>query len=259
MTDHWRPLGGGLAARVRGRGPRVVFVHGFTQTGVSWEPIADQVAEAGFEVALVDLPGHGGSTGVRADLRRTADLLAASTGSATYVGYSLGGRVCLHLALMFPHVVERLALIGATPGIVDDDERAARRDADDRLAAHIAEVGIDAFLAEWMAQPLFDGLVAAPDELAARRGNTPAGLGSSLWLCGTGSQVPLWDRLHELNMAVLAMAGARDTKFWPIAEQMATMVAWGRAVAIADAGHAAHLQQPQLVTAALLDWIRLTP
>jgi len=102
----------------------VVFVHGFTQTGESWRTVAEQVAGAGHEVVLVDLPGHGASGNVRADLRRAADLLAATAGQATYVGYSLGGRVCLHLAIMYPHIVERLVLLGATPGIDDDDERA---------------------------------------------------------------------------------------------------------------------------------------
>ena len=110
---------GPLAARTRGAGRRLVFVHGFTQTGHSWERVAEHFAAGSgthrHQVALVDLPGHGGSSAIRADLRRTADLLASTTGEATYIGYSLGGRVCLHLALMYPHVVERLVLLGATP------------------------------------------------------------------------------------------------------------------------------------------------
>lgn len=257
MAD-WRTLAGPLATRVRGAGHRIVFLHGFTQTGESWGAIADHVARWGHEVALVDLPGHGGSSAVRADLRRTADLLAATTGPATYVGYSLGGRVALHLALMYPHVVDRLVLLGAHPGIADADERAARRAADDRLAHHLLQVGVTAFLTEWLAQPLFAGFEPSDADLAARNRNTAEGLASSLRLCGTGSQVPLWERLLELNMPVLSMAGELDTKFVPIAERIAASAPEGTFAAVHGAGHAAHLQQPMQVITRLEVWMRGT-
>jgi 2-succinyl-6-hydroxy-2,4-cyclohexadiene-1-carboxylate synthase len=107
-----------------------------------------------------------------------------------------------------------------------------------------------------MAQPLFDGLVPDPADMAARKENSPAGLASSLRLAGTGTQLPLRDRLHELNMPVLTVAGARDTKFVPIAEQIAATVADGEFVAVADAGHAAHLQRPDTVATLLVDWLQ---
>jgi 2-succinyl-6-hydroxy-2,4-cyclohexadiene-1-carboxylate synthase len=157
---------------------------------------------------------------------------------------------------MYPHVVERLALLGATPGIIDDDERAARRAADERLAQRIADIGVDAFLDEWAAQPLFDGLVLDDAERADRRRNTAAGLAESLRLSGTGTQVPLWERLVELNMPVLTMAGDRDTKFVPIAERMAGSVPEGSFGVIHDAGHAAHLQQPMQVITRLEAFLR---
>jgi 2-succinyl-6-hydroxy-2,4-cyclohexadiene-1-carboxylate synthase len=241
-----------------GTGPRVVFIHGFTQTGNSWLDIAERIAALGYEVAVVDLPGHGDSTLIRADLRRTADLLASTTGRATYVGYSLGGRVALHLAIMYPHVVHRLAVLGATPGIVDDDERSARRAADEALAARILDIGVEQFLAEWTAQPLFTGLELTEEERADRMRNTADGLSASLRLCGTGTQVPLWERLVEINMPVLAMAGDQDAKFHPVAERIARTVPDGRFAPIYDAGHAAHLQQPGQVTARLEFWLNDT-
>ncbi|MCU1359533.1 MAG: menH [Ilumatobacteraceae bacterium] len=238
-----------------GTGPRIVFVHGFTQTGQSMVDLAEIVARFGHQVAVVDLPGHGESAGVRADLRRTADLLAATTGPAIYVGYSLGGRVCLHLALNSPHVVRRLALIGAHPGIVDDDERAARRTADEALAQHIVDVGVAQFLDEWVAQPLFADLTLGPAELDDRLTNTAAGLAESLRLCGTGTQLSLWDRLMALNMPVLALAGELDSKFVPIAERIAASVPHGTFSQIHGAGHAAHLQQPMQVATRLEMWL----
>ena len=255
MTADWRRLAGPLAARSRGRGPRLVFVHGFTQTGDSWLPVATHFSDHGFETVLVDLPGHGESGTIRADLRRTADLVATTAGPGTYIGYSLGGRVCLHLAIMYPHVVERLVMIGATPGIIDDDERAARRAADDRLAQHITTVGVEQFLDEWVDQPLFAGLHLDDDERADRCRNTAAGLAASLRLAGAGMQVSLWERLVELNMPVLAMAGELDDKFVPIAERIASSAPLGAFAEILGAGHAAHLQQPMQVITRIESWL----
>jgi 2-succinyl-6-hydroxy-2,4-cyclohexadiene-1-carboxylate synthase len=252
MSD-WRPLSGPLAADQLGPhgGPRITFVHGFAQTGNSWKPIAEYFAMQGFLVTVVDLPGHGNSSQVRADLRRTADMLAAIGGSGTYVGYSLGGRACLHLALMYPHLVKRLIVLGANPGIDDAGMRADRREADDELEARMNEIGVEAFLREWAALPLFGDLQLTDAQQADRLRNTADGLGSSLRLAGTGAQGSLWPRLRELNMDVLAIAGADDEKFSAIARQIADAVPSGRFTLIANAAHAAHLQQPEAVAEAI--------
>ena len=258
MAD-WQRLDGPLAAQRCGSGRRVVLVHGFTQTAASWHPIADALVAHGVEVVLADLPGHGSSGAVSADLPGAADLLAATCGTAAYVGYSLGGRVCLHLAVQHPHLVTALALLGATPGLVTVEERMARRSADEALAQRIAALGVEAFLDEWTSLPLFGSLDPTPDDLAARRANTADGLADSLRRCGTGTQQPLWGELASLSMPVLAMAGSRDTKFLAIAQQMAHAAPKGRFRAIADADHAAHLQQPAAVLAELVDFLGLGP
>ena len=251
--SEWREISGPLAAEMTGddANSRIVFIHGFTQTANSWKPIANHFRERGHQCVVVDLPGHGGSARVRADLRRTADMVAAIGGRATYVGYSLGGRVCLHLALMYPDLVHRLVLLGAHPGIDDDGERAARRESDDHLAEHIVEVGLPQFLAEWSSQALFGGLVLHEAELADRLRNTPEGLVNSLSMAGTGTQTSLWPRLRELAMPVLAMAGENDTKFVGVAEQIADAVIDGTLVSLGGAAHAAHLQNPGAVIAAI--------
>ncbi len=254
QDSHWSPLSGPLGAQQLGNAhaPKVVLLHGFTQTGNSWKPVAERIAAAGNHVVVIDLPGHGTSSGVRADLRRTADMVAAVGGAATYVGYSLGGRVALHLALMYPHLTDSTVLIGANAGIDDDDERARRREADDAVEARLVELGVEAFVREWVAQPLFGDLVATDAELADRFRNTVEGLASSLRRAGTGAQTSLWPRLREVNAPVLAMAGARDEKFAALAEQIAAAVDQGRALLVPNADHAAHLQQPDFVTQAIL-------
>src|SRR3954469_4721804 len=157
MSD-WRPLAGRLASWSCGEGARLVFAHGFTQTSNSWKPIAEHLARSGYESVIVDLPGHGASADGDIDLRQAAEVLTDMCGPAVYVGYSLGGRLCLHAASMCPSKVRALALIGASPGIADDIRRAARREADDGMADHIIDVGVEKFLDEWLTRPLFAGL-----------------------------------------------------------------------------------------------------
>lgn len=239
-----------------GRG-RIVLVHGFTQTLRSWDPVARALAGER-EVVRTDLPGHGGSAGVRLGFAAAAAAVGEAGGTAAYVGYSLGGRLCLRLALDRPDLVSALVLLGASPGLADAAERAARRAADADLAAAIETGGTAAFLDEWLAQPLFADLRPAGDDLAARRANPPTGLADALRLLGTGTQEPLWERLAELTMPVLLVAGQRDAKFSTLARQMADRLveeagaasgggAGTGAVEVAvieGTGHAAHLERP---------------
>lgn len=244
-----------LAAVTTGAGRRLVLVHGFTQTGRSWDPLAARLA-AEHEVVAVDAPGHGGSADVRADLVSGAALLGATGGRATYVGYSMGGRLCLHLAVARPDLVERLVLVSATAGIDRAEDRAVRRTADEALARSLERDGLDAFLERWVAQPLFAGL-ADPD-LADRRRNTVAGLASSLRLAGTGTQEPLWDRLGALSMPVLVVAGADDAKFVAAAVRLAELLPRATLAIVEGAGHTVHLERPDAFSDVLCDWLART-
>jgi 2-succinyl-6-hydroxy-2,4-cyclohexadiene-1-carboxylate synthase len=241
------------------RGPRVVALHGFTQTANSWTTIGASLSTWN-ELAAVDLPGHGASGDVRADLAGTAELVAHQAGRATYLGYSMGGRVALHLALAFPHLVERLVLIGATGGIDDAAERAERRKADEALAATIERDGVPAFLDRWLAQPLFARLKPDAADRADRERNTAAGLASSLRLTGTGTQTPLWSRLHELTMPVLVIAGEHDPKFTELGERLVSNIGANATLAIIEgAGHTVHLEQPDAFVARYRVWDSANP
>lgn len=233
----------------------LVLVHGFTQTARCWGPFGIDLA-ATHDVVAVDAPGHGRSSAVRADLSEGAELLGAVGGRATYVGYSMGGRLALHLALAHPYLVDRLVLIGATAGIDAEGERAERRRADERLADHLEDVGVDAFLEEWLAQPLFAGLSPDAACLPERRRNSAAGLAASLRLAGTGTQRPLWDELSRLTMPVLLLVGDQDRKFTALAERMASAIGPRATIcAVAGAGHSVHLEAPTLTATLLGQWL----
>jgi len=242
-----------LAVRVHGSGRRIVLVHGFTQSKSSWHVIVDQLGKL-YEVVAIDLPDHADSGEVHASsLEEAADLVGRAGGRASYVGYSLGGRVCLTLALNRPELIESLVLVGATPGILADADRATRVAADNALAnrldpsdASSPALELEDFLTEWLAGPLFAHLTSEQANLASRRGSTTAGLARSLRTTGTGTQVPSHDRLGELLMPVLLVAGANDARFSAIAREMAGAIGPGASTAFIDgAGHAAPFEQPR--------------
>ena len=233
---------------------RLVLLHGFTQTRQSWRRT---VAALGgrYRALAPDLPGHG-----QAAERRpasfsacTAYVRALAGDRCVLVGYSMGGRIALHAALAQPAIVERLVLIGASPGLADAAERERRRRQDEALADRIEAIGVTAFAEEWGAQPLFaeqDPRVAAAAH-ADRLRNTSEGLAAALHGLGTGVMTPLWDRLGELAMPVTLVAGERDAKFREIAERMAAALPAARLEVVPGAGHAVQLERPEAVAAAI--------
>lgn len=239
----------------RAAGPPIVLVHGFTQTNRCWAPIDDDLA-TDHELVAIDAPGHGGSSDITADLAAGGRLLAESAGPATYLGYSMGGRFALHAALARPDLVHGLVLVGATAGIDDPDERAARVKEDEARADRIESIGVEAFLDEWLRLPIFAGLPPESSHRTERLRNTPAGLASSLRLAGTGTQEPTWDRLHGLTMPVLVIAGAHDAKFVALGHRLVDSIgASASFAAIPGAGHTAHLEQPGAFLAVLRPWL----
>jgi 2-succinyl-6-hydroxy-2,4-cyclohexadiene-1-carboxylate synthase len=227
----------------RGTAGRVVLVHGFTQTLASMEPMAASLRDR-FGVVRVDLPGHGGSPPPRIGFAEAAALLGESAGTAAYVGYSLGGRLCLRLALDRPDLVRTLVLVGASPGLAEAAERAARVASDGELAAEVERIGVERFLDRWLANPLFATLPPRLAGRAERLANTPEGLAASLRLHGTGAQEPLWNRLGDLRAPVLLVAGGLDRKFAALAERMAAAIGpSAEVVLVPGAGHAAHLER----------------
>jgi 2-succinyl-6-hydroxy-2,4-cyclohexadiene-1-carboxylate synthase len=238
---------------------RLVLIHGFTQNANCWPGIAAPLGEAGHEVVAVDAPGHGRRSQMGADLWGASDLIAAEGGRAAYLGYSMGGRIALHVALAHPEVVDQLILVSATPGIEDDTARAERRAADDAQATALERDGdVAAFLDRWLAGPLFASLPRDRAGLDARLTNTAAGLASSLRGAGTGTQDNLWPRLGQLTMPVLIVAGAADGKYAAIAERMATAMPHAQLALIPAAGHAAHLEQPAAFVGLVLRFLAST-
>ena len=221
-----------------------VFVHGFGQTPMaSWERVARALPD---EARLPNVGGGG-------DFVTAAHGL--DHGPAEYVGYSMGGRLCLQLALDRPGIVERLVLVSGSPGITGEAERAARRDADEQLARQVEREGVDAFLERWITQPLFGTLSRELSGIDDRKASyTVDMLTHQLRDLGQGSQPDNWSRLGELPMPVLVIAGALDRKYVDIARRMGEAIPNARIEIIGDAGHACHLERADEVAHVLATW-----
>src|SRR5436309_3091100 len=108
--------------------PDVVFLHGFTHTGASWDPVVAALGER-YRALAPDIRGHG-SASARSPVSLEAvldDLAALAPARFTLVGYSMGGRLALHAALALGARIDRLVLISSSPGLADPGERATRR------------------------------------------------------------------------------------------------------------------------------------
>jgi 2-succinyl-6-hydroxy-2,4-cyclohexadiene-1-carboxylate synthase len=230
--------------------PNLVLLHGFTNTGASWDQVVAALPER-YRPLAPDIRGHGAASGARpVSLTAVVDDVGAVVGEPVeLVGYSMGGRISLHVALALAGRVRRLVLIGASPGIADPAARAQRRAADDGLAAEVEQMTIEAFAQRWAQTAVLADQPAVVQAAmhADRLRNTPAGLAAALRGLGTGVLPSLWARLGELTVPVDLVVGERDAKFVAVAREMAAALTDARVHVVAGAGHAVHLEAPAAV------------
>lgn len=252
-----------------GAGPPLLLLHGFTACTSNWSPLVEALAPK-YTVITLDLPGHGRSTApsdpaayampaVARHINALLDHLHHPT--PHLLGYSMGGRLALYMALHFPHRWRSLILESASPGLAQSSQREARVRQDEALAAFIEQQGIEAFVARWQALPLFatqKNLPPATQEThrALRLQNNPHGLANSLRGMGTGVQPSLWHQLPQLALPTLLIAGALDHKFVTIAGQMHRLLPDSQLVVVPHAGHTVHLEQSQAYAHLIGQWLQ---
>ena len=240
-----------------GAGPPLLLLHGFTGAGHSWLEHLPGLAHD-YRLICPDILGHGYSDSppqpasyrmpaVAADL---IDLLEQlGIGRAHLLGYSMGGRLALMMALHYPRRFDSLLLESASPGLASDSDRQRRRQSDEALADMIEARGIAWFVDHWQRLPLWhsQASLTADRVMAQRRerlAHNPRGLANSLRGMGAGAQPSLWGRLQELRLPTLLLAGQRDDKFLKINRAMAERIPAAQLRIIADAGHNCHLEAP---------------
>jgi 2-succinyl-6-hydroxy-2,4-cyclohexadiene-1-carboxylate synthase len=254
-----------LHVRVQGSGEPLLLVHGFTGSMEAWgEGVIDGLAQA-FQVVAVDLVGHGESDvspdperyRVKEMLRDLTQVLdAVGMEEARWFGYSMGGRIALAGAVLKPSRISGLILESASPGLRGENERRARRRADEALAEGILRGGMEAFVDHWMGLPLFATQGKLPPKVLQasrerRLKNSPEALAACLRGMGTGAQPSFWEELSEIRVPTLLLAGEEDRKFTAIAEAMAEEIPGAALRIMPRAGHAIHLENPFALLAAV--------
>ena len=244
-----------LSYFVEGEGPPVTLLHGFTQSGRSWREVISKMP-AGWKWIVPDLRGHG-ETQTRQgspcsmdacmeDLLALWDNLGVER--THLAGYSMGGRLALHVAARRPDRVLSLLTIGAHAGL-EEDAREGRRRGDEGLAERIEKEGIEAFVAYWAALPLFTGLERrGPSYVAELRAerlqNHATGLACSLRGMGAGAMEPVWNELGRVTFPCTFVAGQQDHGYVASARRLAATVRNGKFEIVPRAGHAVHQERP---------------
>ncbi len=225
---------------------KVSFIPGFTQTAACWKPITD-ILDPPINCVQIDVPAD-------ADFVGTASSIGEAAGRSIFVGYSMGGRLAIQLALARPDLVEGLVLISSSPGIADHAQRRRRYLDDLALADRIESQGRETFLDEWLAQPLFEGI----DLVHARRHRLPTApaIASQLRRLSQGIQPPLWDRLAELKMPVVLVAGERDPDYVGIAAEMLSEIGMNATIEIVpDCSHAVAIEWPGAIATIVVEFV----
>ena len=267
------PVGDGVHLELRDSGAAnepgstrlpLVLLHGFTGSAESWTPLLPWLG-AQRRLLAVSLHGHGDSDAPVDPARYAADraaadlvavLDAADVKRVAVLGYSMGGRVALRLALAHAARVSALVLESAAPGIADRGERLERRAADGARADELERDGVPAFVERWERLPMWDSQRGLPADRRATvraerlRGNA-AGLANSLRGLGAGATTPMHRELSRLAMPALVLCGALDEKYVRIGRAMAAAVPRARLAIVEDAGHTVHLERPRSFTAAV--------
>jgi 2-succinyl-6-hydroxy-2,4-cyclohexadiene-1-carboxylate synthase len=245
-----------LSYFVSGEGTPVTLLHGFTQNGRSWLDVISRMPQ-GWMWIVPDLRGHG-ETRTRAERGCTMDactrdleMLWDHLGvTRTHLaGYSMGGRLGLHVAARRPERVLSLLTIGAHAGL-EEEARGGRQRGDDALAHRIENDGLEAFVKYWSGLPLFAGLERRGPAFVAqvraeRMTNHISGLACSLRGMGAGSMEPLWDDLAHVTFPCTFVAGQLDHGYVSSARRLAGTVPNGRVEVVPRAGHSVHQERPE--------------
>ncbi len=239
----------------------LLLIHGFLGEPADWDAVVADLGVPRRTVRANLLQFEG----ARADLASLADAVAdaiRASGLApiSAVGYSLGGRVLLTLATRHPRLLRRGIAVSATPGLRDDEERAARAAADAALAEALVREGIAPFLDRWYAQPLFASLRSHPDfALVARRRSALASEArdAAAWArilrdASPGANPHLWDALADCSAGIGFAVGRLDAKYLAIAHEIERIAPSAHIEFVEGAGHAVHLERPGSL-AALID------
>ncbi len=247
------------------RAPTYVLLHGFAGAPASWDLVAARLPTRA-RVLRPALVGHSGPptadspASFHCEVARLAAMIGAADARGGHlVGYSLGGRLALGLIAHDARLATRVTVIGAHPGLREDDPTRAERDlADERWAQLLEREGATRFADTWAEQPVFATQRGLPTPLLAaqqaqRAAHDPRGLAHALRVLSLARMPDLRGPLAQVDVPVTFMAGELDEKFVALAAETAALLPEGLAqvCVVPGAGHNLLLERPADVAAAL--------
>ena len=238
-----------------------VFLHGFMGRGKDWDLILSNLC-VDFHCIALDLPGHGDTpfpeskdfSGFLACSRAIITCLdGMGVNKCNLVGYSMGGRLALSLALLYPQRFHKVVVESGSPGLQTQAEREVRCCHDNRLAQRLESEDFQEVLQDWYKQPLFTSISKDPELFSrmfqSRMGNNPHGLARSLREMGTGMQPNFWPMLSQGQCPLLLIVGSEDNKFLRMAKEIARSYPDSKVVIAKGCGHNVHSEAPDFFTA----------
>lgn len=252
---YYAQSGSNYWVQAHGKGTPILFLHGFTGSSKTWDDFVSTWRNQ-YRLLTIDLPGHGNTkTDKPIGMEDFCDHLALilenfSIEKVHVIGYSMGGRVALSFAMMYPDKVASLVLESASPGLESPHEQLSRQVSDELLAKKIEEDGVHSFIDYWQDIPLFDSQKKLPQSVREnireeRLKQTTEGLTLSLRGMGTGRQPSWWGQLTNLTLPVLLVVGELDQKFVRIAKKMHKAFKYSQLEIVLNTGHAVHVEQAE--------------
>ncbi|MFD1040184.1 2-succinyl-6-hydroxy-2,4-cyclohexadiene-1-carboxylate synthase [Virgibacillus byunsanensis] len=252
---------------IHGEGTPVLMLHGFTGSISTWSNFVSNW-KSEWQFIIIDLPGHGKT--VTSTPRSMETFCLEMKQFLEYlnetpvhlVGYSMGGRTALSLAMLHPELIKSLVLESASPGLAYKDERKCRREHDDNLARRIMDEGMESFIDFWENISLFSTQKNLPLEKKQsvrdeRLAQSEEGLAQSLRYMGTGSQPSWWKNLSQFTKPVLLVTGELDEKFTEINKRMKKQLSLAEFVICENAGHAIHVEKPEIFGKLVTEFISM--
>ena len=248
----------GLFYEVSGSGPPVVLGHSFLCSGAMWEPQIGPLSE-NHQVINIDLRGHGRSEiatrpftiyDLVDDVLAVLDHLGIER--PVWAGLSIGGMVALRAALVARHRVAGLILLGTHAG----RESSAKKIQYQAMLIAAKLMGVRS-LAPRISRMFFGPHTQKnqPDLVAAwisRFASVPLS-SIGFGLAALKNRESIVDRLGEIEVPTLVIVGEDDTPLPPAcSREIAAGIKGSSLVEIPDCGHLSTLEQPDIVTSAML-------
>ncbi|HAY37734.1 MAG: 2-succinyl-6-hydroxy-2,4-cyclohexadiene-1-carboxylate synthase [Rhodothermales bacterium] len=236
--------------------PVAVFLHGFMGSSKDWAFLSDQLS---CTVLAIDLPGHGQSEALEDVhwIAATADQIAhqlqvRGIEKCHLIGYSLGGRIAMQLAIRYPNLFDRIVLESCHPGLDNQAERVRRKKRDKRWSKRF-RTDWPQVLEDWYEQDVFAS-VADPSHLIQERlKNDPIALEKAMMGFSLSGQDSCWNQTHS----ILYLCGEFDPKYGDVGRRLSNKNASVRHQTVSHCGHNVHLESAETYLELLTSFLEI--